>query len=144
MKQIKKLQRLLNASLKFIFNIKRRKFPATFYMKKSHILPVKLRIRFKMCLIIFKCVNGIAPDYLANLIRNKISLGCLRISEDRTLLNEPRLDHQNFKNRRFEISAPREWNKLPRSIREITSLDLFKTRLKTFLFNQFQATRNVQ
>ena len=135
-KQIKKLQRLLNAAVRFIFNIRRRKFPATLYLKKAHILPVELRLRFKMCVMVFKCFNGIAPPYLQNLIRKKISLESLRVSQDTTLLDEPRLE-QHFKNRRFEIVGPRQWNMLPRFIRETASVELFKSRLKTFLFNKF-------
>ena len=135
-KQIKKLQRLLNAAVRFIFNIRRRKFPATLYLKKAHILPVKLRLRFKMCAMVSKSFNGIAPPYLQNLIRKKISLESLRVSQDTTLLDEPRLE-QHFKNRRFEIVGPRQWNMLPRFIRETASVELFKSRLKTFLFNKF-------
>ena len=137
LKQINKLQRLLNASIRFIFNIKQRKTSITPYFKKAHILPVKLRLRFKMCVLVFKCVNGLAPHYLMSLIRRKISLESLRVFLDTTLLHEPRLERQNFKNRKFEISGPRQWNMLPQAIREITSLELFKSRLKTFLFSQF-------
>ena len=46
--QQKKLQRLLNASIRFIFNIKCRKTSITTYLKKAHILPISLRIRFKV------------------------------------------------------------------------------------------------
>ena len=90
-----------------------------------------------MCVLVFKCVNGLAPHYLMSLIRRKISLESLRVFLDTTLLHEPRLERQNFKNRKFEISGPRQWNMLPQAIREITSLELFKSRLKTFLFSQF-------
>ena len=31
-------------------------------------------------------------------------------------------------------AAPELWNSLPQSLRDITSLDQFKSRLKTFLF----------
>ena len=137
LKQIKKLQRLLNAALRFIFNIRQRKFSSTTYLKKAHILPINLRIRFKMCVTMFRCINGLAPDYLLELVTKKISLESLRISTDTTLLHEPHFEKQNFRNRRVEISGPRQWNILPRSLREIQSLDLFKSKLKTFMFTQF-------
>ena len=129
--QIKKLQRLLNAAIRFVFKIRRRT-SVTPFLKKAHILPVNLRIRFKVCVLAFKCVNGCAPKYLTGMLRKKTSLGSLRISNDITLLHEPRLDQLNYKNRQFEIYGPREWNGLPRDLREICSLDIFKSRLKTF------------
>ena len=137
LKQLKKLQRLLNASIRFIFNIRDRRASITPYLKKAHILPVQLRVRFKVCVLVFKCVNGLAPPYLSNLINQKDTLESLRIYNDKTLLNEPRLAKQNYKNRSFYIAGPRQWNMLPREIREVSSVDLFKSKLKTFLFDQF-------
>ena len=106
-------------------------------LKKAHILPVQLRVRFKICVLVFKCVNDIAPPYLCNLISRKHTLESLRIYNDKTLLNEPRLHKLNWKNRSFYISGPRQWNMLPRLIREVSSVELFKSKLKTFLFDQF-------
>lgn len=37
-------------------------------LRELHWLPVKERIIFKMCLLAFKCVVGLAPDYLKKLI----------------------------------------------------------------------------
>ena len=39
-----------------------------------------------------------------------------------------------FGDRAFAKAAPELWNSLPQSLRDITSLDQFKSRLKTFLF----------
>ena len=40
--------------------------------------PVKFRIKFKIALMVFKCMNNIAPDYLSSLIKlrspNKYSI----------------------------------------------------------------------
>ena len=134
---ISKLQRLMNAAIRFIFNIRKRQTSITPYLKKCHILPVLLRIRFKVCVLVFKCVTGTAPEYLSSLINRKISHQSLRIAEDTTLLHEPPLDLQNYRNRRFEISGPRIWNSLPRSLREVNNLNMFKSRLKTVFFGMF-------
>ena len=137
LEQIQKLQRLMNACVRFIFRIKQRKTSITSYLKKAHILPVLLRIRFKICVTVFKCINELAPSYLCKLISKKNSLQSLRVYQDKTLLNEPLFDKQNYKNRRFTISGPCEWNMLPQSLREVSSLELFKSKLKTFLFSKF-------
>ena len=71
LEQIQKLQRLMNACVRFIFRIKQRKTSITSYLKKAHILPVLLRIRFKICVTVFKCINELAPSYLCKLISKK-------------------------------------------------------------------------
>jgi len=38
--------------------------------------------------------------------------------------------------RAFQVTAPFLWNKLPRSAREATNLESFKTLIKTFLFKE--------
>ncbi|KAF7660395.1 hypothetical protein LDENG_00282600 [Lucifuga dentata] len=35
----------------------------------------------------------------------------------------------------FSFSAPQLWNKLPEDLRSDPTVNLFKTRLKTFIFN---------
>ena len=82
-------------------------------------------------------MNDMAPEYLYSLIRPKISYPSLRVFEDTTLLYEPPFEKQGYRNKRFEISAPRVWNELPRFLRELKDLVLFKSRLKTYLFNMF-------
>ena len=37
-------------------------------LKSLHWLPIKFRIVFKILLLTYKCVNGIAPEYLCNLV----------------------------------------------------------------------------
>ena len=87
--------------------------------------------------MVYKCVYEIAREYLSNLLCVKQSLESLRVYSNKTLLYEPRLEKENYRNRKFEVAGPREWNLLPRSLREISSLETFKARLKTFFFNQF-------
>ena len=136
-KEIKKLQRLLNAAVRFIFHITERKTRITPFLKKAHILPVHLRIKFKILVMVYKCTNKMAPGYLSETVEVKKSLESLRISKDTSLLKIPHLESQNYKNRRFEITAPRLWNTLPKSLRDSGTLSIFKSELKTFLFNQF-------
>ena len=43
---------------------------------------------------------------------------------------------KTFGDRAFQVAAPFLWNKLPRSAREATNLESFKTLIKTFLFKE--------
>jgi len=42
-----------------------------------------------------------------------------------------------FGNRAFSVSGPREWNSLPASVRQCTSVVQFKSKLKTQLFSLY-------
>ena len=106
-------------------------------MKKCHFLPVKLRIEFKIALIVYKCLNNSAPGYLSNLIKPKDSLPSLRVYDDQLLLQIPKLHQSNYKNRKFSVAAPQIWNKLPLGIRKSNSTASFKTNLKTYYFEIF-------
>ena len=63
--------------------------------------------------MVFRCIQGSAPVYLQEIMRVRTKL---------------------FGDRAFAKAAPELWNSLPQSLRDITSLDQFKSRLKTFLF----------
>ena len=39
--------------------------------------------------------------------------------------------------RSFSAAAPKLWNDLPLELRQVTSLDSFKSRLKTYLFKKY-------
>ena len=136
--KIKKLQRVMNAAIRFIYNLKLSDdYSITFYMKQCHFLPVKARVEYKIAVLVYKCLNNLAPEYLANLVEIKDSLDSLRISSDRLLLKTPRLNSINYKNRSFTNSAPRVWNKLPLILRQSGSLAIFQSRLKTHLFELY-------
>ena len=135
---INKLQMLMNASVRFIYSLRRSKdISITYYLKKCHFLPVKLRVNFKICVLVYKCQHESAPEYLTELLQEKDSLESLRVYKDRSLLKIENLNQLDYKNRRFSVIAPILWNNLPRETRESESLFIFKKRLKTFYFDQF-------
>ena len=134
--QIQKLQRIQNAAARII--LKRQKCDhITPALIELHWLPLKFRITFKLLLLTYKSVNGQAPPYLAQLLKPKtLSHHNLRSN---ALLNN--LEIRDSKlccggDRAFSIAAPREWNKLPGDIKSSQSIEIFKSRLKTYLFRE--------
>ena len=107
------------------------------YLMKLHFLPVAYRIQFKIALLVFKCLNNIAPVYLNSLIK-------LRTPN----VNSVRLDNDFFKlesilsinvkrcEGAFSYQAPKIWNELPYEIRSLSELSKFKSRLKSYYFNK--------
>ena len=105
---------------------------------KLHWLPVKARVKFKICLITFRALKFNQPLY----IRELLSLApvepvmSLQSSDDPYHLCEPRaVGESNFANRSFSYVVPRLNNKLPLSLNQIESVDTFKKQLKSFFFS---------
>ena len=134
--QIARLQRVQNAAARLILGIG--KFShITPALYELHWLPVSLRIDYKILLLTFKCIYGLAPTYLSDLISIKSnSLYNLR-STGKLLLDRKGEMLTTLGVRSFSAAAPKLWNGLPVEIRQETPLNSFKSRLKTYLFKKY-------
>lgn len=104
-------------------------------LKKLHWLPMEQRIKFKILLLVFRALDGTAPDYLCELLSVYTPSRNLR-SADCNLLNVIKTRLKTYGDRAFSSAGPREWNALPIHIRQANSLQNFKSQLKTHLFNE--------
>ena len=79
--KIDKIPRVQNATARLIFE--QPKFcHITAVLSQLHWLPIKYRIEFKILLMTFKAIHGMAPDYLCKLISRRKSTGySLRFSK---------------------------------------------------------------
>ena len=138
-KNLHKLQKIQNNAVRFIFGLygKKLKEPITPYLKKLHFLPVKFRIKFKVALLVFKCLNNISPGYLKNLIKLRtVNKRSSRLDDDFYLLKMPPKCNFSRSEAAFSHQGPLIWNELPFSVRSLTSLPEFKSSLKTYYFNK--------
>ena len=135
---LKKVQSVLNRAARLIFNLPPR-VPTTSSLIELHWLPIRARIEFKICLITFKALKFNQPSYIRELLSFSLHepTSGLRSAEDPYRLQEPRaIGERGFANRSFSYIAPRLFNKLPVTIKQIDSLDTFKSHLKAFLFSR--------
>ena len=126
---IKTMQGVQNIAAKIILQGKSRD-GATQCLIDLHWLPIKARIKFKVC-VVFKALNGLAPIYVSNL------LVTLPEKRENLRLLVPRTTNKTFAERSFAVYGPREWNNLPNYIKESSSIDILKKHLKTYLFREF-------
>ncbi len=103
------------------------------YLKELHWLPVPIRIDYKVVLFVFKCRNSMAPDYLAELVPAYIPPRTLR-SEGLNQIDVPK-PRVGYGKKTFSYAGAVLWNKLPIHLRDLNSLALFKSSLKTHFFN---------
>ena len=100
-----------------------------------HWLPIKQRIKFKLCMLTYKLLHKEGPVYLQELLQYRNTHRNLRLSDDQHLLLIPKTKFKTYANRSFKVAAPIEWNKLPHHVRSASSLPKFKNLLKTHLYN---------
>ena len=123
---LKQLQSLQNRACRIVKGLKRRD-DVTPHLKDLHWLKVQERIEFKLLLLTYKCLHGLAPSYLSNLINY-----CNSSSSRDVYLYCP-IDKSS---RSFSMAAPRLWNDLPQDIRLCPTLSDFKGKLKAHLFRK--------
>ena len=87
----------------------------------------------------YKCENGLAPEYLSSLLVPYVQERYGLRSNDLDLLSVPSADLKSCGHRAFSFGAVVEWNKLPLDVRQSPSVAVFKSRLKTYLFEKCYA-----
>ena len=91
-------------------------------------------MEYKIILLTFKVLHGMAPYYLLRHLISVLPLSRynLRRNDDyAVLLTFPKIrTKKTLADRLCSCDAPRLWNLLPTTIRSISSLDIFKIRLE--------------
>ena len=121
---LKPLQLVQNAAARILAKTKRFEH-ITPVLASLHWLPIKLSHWFKVLLITFKALNGLAPPYLKDLLHPYIPAELL--SQNAGLLIVPRVGCTLG----CLFREPHSFNNLPSDIRGADSLSIFKSRLKS-------------
>ena len=99
-----------------------------------HWLPVNERIQFKILLLTFKSLNGLAPVYIDQIIQRYVPNRKLR-SSSAFLFKQNKWNLKSYGFRTFTVAAPFLWNSLPLEVKSSPSLNIFKSKLKAHLLN---------
>ena len=127
-----RLERLLNAYIRFIFNISIFNHNLLSYYFNSDILPNEYGIKYKLCLTIHKILNNLSPKYLINLvIVHKPLKKNLRSGKDSWIISTR---HHISKTSSHQMRLI--WNSLPKFLRSCNQTNVFKKELKTYFFNE--------
>jgi len=128
---------MMNATARLIYSSSRFGH-ITPLLRQLHWLKAKERIDFKLTVLVFKCVDGSAPPYLADeLSRPADSLARCRLrSASSSILVVRRTRLTTVGDRLFPVAAvSRVWNNVPQHVIMSPSLRVYKNRLKTRLFS---------
>ena len=128
----KKLQMFQNSCARLIYG--KKKFEhVSGILRELHWLPSEARTYFKILCYVFKCLHGLAPAYLTDLIVIR--------RQHNLILTVPR-SITNYGERAFSRAGPRLWNALPVELRLTESLETFKSHLKHIFFSSFTQFKN--
>ena len=122
---IEKYQKVQNAAARVVLKLRKRN-PIRQEILNLHWLRINERILFKLLVMVFKCINDMAPVELSSLLTFHSINNCT--------LKYVFLDSVHGR-RSFRYIAPRLWNALPIATRKITALANFKSKAKYLLFN---------
>ena len=105
----------------------------TAVLRRLHWLPVKWRINYKIVVLVFLALHGLAPAYVSTFITPYEPRRALR-STGKALLCVPRHNLERYGRRSIYCAGPVLWNSLPEDMRLADSLNSFKSHLKTHYF----------
>ena len=131
-KWIRKLQLVQNTGARIITGLGRYDH-VTPALQDLHWLPIPYRIKYKICMLTFKCVHKIAPEYLCDLVETYVPKRGLRSANQGRLCEKVSIG-KTYGDRAFSVCAPKLWNSLPENLRMAKSLETFKKNLKTHYF----------
>ena len=135
-----KLQRVLNAAARVITDTQKFDRGLTTILRDDlHWLDLPRRVSYKLCLTVYKCLHGRAPQYLAELCRPVSDIQGRRHLRSATLglLDKPRYELETYGIRAFSYAGPSAWNSIPAHLRsQNVTMNNFRHSLKTFLFSQ--------
>ena len=86
---------------------------------------------YRDCILVFKCLRGLAPDYLAKKFEKRSEI------HNKDTRNKNKMDIPGYRTaagqRTFYYRGVSLWNNLPGSLTELTNLALFKKELMRHL-----------
>ncbi|KAJ8397435.1 hypothetical protein AAFF_G00439840, partial [Aldrovandia affinis] len=130
---LRSLQLVQNAAARILTRTKKYEHISP-VLASLHWLPINYRVDYKVLLLTYKVLHGLAPSYLTDLLHPYNPPRSLR-SQDAGNLVVPRISKNTAGGRAFSYRAPLLWNSLPISVKESDTVSIFKSRLKTHLFS---------
>ena len=96
-------------------------------------LEFEKRIMFQKCILMYKCLNGIAPIYLEEIFTyNEAGYSLRSCTDSKIQLPKPKLE---IYKKSFHFSGPEIWNSIPIHIRSSKSLKSFKDKCFLYLLS---------
>jgi len=105
-------------------------------LRELHWLRMSQWIDYKLAVLVYRCLHGLAPSYLASNLQRVADLDARRRLHwaSTSTLVVPATCLSAVGDRAFPVAAARVMNSLPADVTSLPSLPTFQRRLKTELF----------
>jgi len=134
-RRLRAVAAVLNAAARMVFRL-RRYDHVTDALAILHWLRVPEQVSFKLALMAYRVLNGMAPSYLHQLVPVSSLTGRRRLRSSFTLqLLLPSYRLSTVGRRSFPVAASMFWNTLPDDIQSAPSVSAFCRLLKHFFSN---------
>ena len=131
--QLERVQKLENFAAKVASGNARKYDHATPYLNELKWLKIESKVTFDICIFTYKIVNNLIPEWLFSLPRvGNTSTRHTRQSDD---LFIPRTKTE-IGARAISVTGPRAWNMIPKNIRDVGTIKVFKEKLKKYLMEK--------
>ena len=132
---INRYQQIQNMAAKIVLNHSKYD-SASEALRDLHWLPIRAHIQYKILVIVYKCLENSAPDYLKDLlVHNLVTRPGLRSEAKNQIFNLSQ-EHTGklLSADPFSVTGPQLWNSLPDLLRTTETSEKFINDLKSFLF----------
>jgi len=129
----RRLQSVQNAAARLVSGLRRRDHIRPTLLR-LHWLPVRQRVLFNIAVLVYQCLNGLAPSYLADDCQLISDVRPSRLRSSDSVTCAFRRTRTTYGDQCIAVAGPRVRNSLPTELRQSDSLGQFKRRLKTHLF----------
>ena len=133
---LRQLQAVLNAAARLI--VRKRKYDSISATIRDvvHWLPIRQRVEFKLCVLVFNSLHNLAPNYLSTMCQSVAENPSCRYlrSAARGDLAVPLTRTTRYGPRSFAVAGPSTWNSLPAPLRNCQPSSSFRHELKSELF----------
>ena len=127
LRQLNRLQAVINAAARLILSGRRRDHITPLFVQ-LHWLRVSDRIEYKLCVLVYRCLHGTAPEYLASSFQRVSDVTTrrhLRSAATSQLIVPDITRCSTLGDRAFPVTSARAWNALPYSVSSAPSLPTF-------------------
>jgi len=134
---VDRLQSVQNAAARLIFKACRQDHIQPL-LRRLHWLRMPERVTFRLAVLVYRCLHGSAPGYLASDLQRVSHINARRRlrSSTTSALVAARTVRSIIGDRTFPATAASVWNSSPESVWSLLSLQVFGSRLKTEIFAQ--------
>jgi hypothetical protein len=103
-------------------------------IRELNWMTIDERSKYFMCIMAFKALHGLAPQYISNEFTYREDVGLRTSDKTKYDIFLPSFE-SNMKDKSVFIRSAKLWNSLPTAIKCINSLDQFKSQCKKHILN---------